>query len=216
MSGVWASQRSLAKLSWAELMALDPAKFGPDQVFYVSDLGVGGSFWYSSGTRWRAQGGAVWLANLASDVAHDGTVSQLKLAETSLPVKAWQNGDILETHVSRQASAGGSTASVVQRLGTAGSTADTNINNMSQPAGSNLNASWFKRHKRLSATSIQMLDVTGAGGLGGSSTANLLASTVANLDSNATKVGLYLAEGTGGVRICTLKNYALRLFTCGA
>ena len=39
-------------LLWTELHALNPANYGPGQLFYCSDVGVGGSYWYSNGVRW--------------------------------------------------------------------------------------------------------------------------------------------------------------------
>lgn len=213
----------IATLTWAELFALNAASYNPGQIFHVTDVGVGGSYWYSNGVRWRAVNGALWLVNLASDVAHDGTTSQLKLAEVTIPAGLIQQGDMLEQHISIDATAGGSTASVYTRLGTAGTTADNAVGGtngtspiLSQPAGSNVWAGLNKRLKRTSATTLRPLDVIGAGGLGGTGTAVLVSNTVPDLDANATKLGLYYVEGTGGVRIATLRQWSVELITAGA
>lgn len=213
----------IATLTWAELFALNPASYNPGQIFHVTDVGVGGSYWYSNGVRWRAVNGSVWLLNLASDVAHDGTTSQLKLAEVPLPAGLIQQGDMLEPHISVDANLGGSTPSIYLRLGTTGTTADnavggTNASSplLSQPSGSNLQGSTNKRLKRISATTLRPLDSVGASGLGTNGTSALPINTVPDLDANATKLGLYYAEGTGGVRIATLRNFAVELITAGA
>jgi len=208
----------IATLTWAELFALNAASYNPGQIFHVTDVGVGGSYWYSNGVRWRAVNGALWLLNLASDVAHDGTTSQLKMAELPLPAGLIQQGDMLEVHATSDANAGGSTATFTHRLGTAGTTADAQLFQFSQPAGSAVQGSANKRMRRTSATTLRLLDAANAGGLGtGSGVTSTLASvTVPDLDANATKLGLYLAEGTGGVRITTLRGWAVELITAGA
>lgn len=204
--------RGIATLTWAELYALNAASYNHDQLFYVSDVGVGGSYWYSNGMRWRAVNGACWLYNLPADVAHDGTISQLKLAEVSLPAGLIQQGDMLETHTSVDASGTGTNATIYHRLGTTGTTADASLGTFGQPAGaSNVQGGMNKRWRRQTSTSMRLLDQSGASGLGGSGTALLVNTTVVDLDANATKLGIYLAESIGGLRICTLRNWAVEL-----
>lgn len=60
--GPW-REGAAARLTWAELRALNAASYNPGQLFYVSDVGVGGSYWYSNGTIWRPVNGSVVLAN---------------------------------------------------------------------------------------------------------------------------------------------------------
>jgi len=43
---------AVPSVTWAELRALNPASYNPSQIFHVSDVGVGGSYWYSNGVRW--------------------------------------------------------------------------------------------------------------------------------------------------------------------
>ncbi len=63
MSGPWASQRGIAQVTWAELMALNPAAYSPSQLFYVANLGLGGSYWFSNGTLWRPVNGSIVMAS---------------------------------------------------------------------------------------------------------------------------------------------------------
>ena len=206
----------IATLTWAELFALNAASYNPGQIFYVTDVGVGGSYWYSTGVRWRAVNGALWLHNPTTPVAHSGAATTEKLGELTIPAGLLQAGDILETHVTLDCTAGGSSGVTTMRMGLTGIVTDTSIQTMSQPSGSNLYASWNKRHTaQATPTQIRLDDTNGAGGLGGSATSALSTFTVPDLIANAVKLTVWLQEGTGGVRVATLRHFAVELMTVG-
>ena len=214
MAGPW-NDGVAPQLTWAQLKTLNPASYNPSQLFYVSDIGIGGSYWYSNGARWRAVNGACWLYNPTTPVAHSGAATTEKLGEFTIPAGLLQVGDILETHVSVDATAGGSSGVMSLKLGLTGVSGDQTIHSASQPAGANLEAGFNKRHTVLSTTSMRLNDSSGASGLGNSGTGLMQTYTVPDLSANATKLTVWFQEGTGGVRVATLRNFAVELLTVG-
>ena len=207
---------AVPSVTWAELRALNPASYNPSQIFHVTDVGVGGSYWYSNGVRWRPVNGACWLYNLPADVAHPGTSgtssTATRMADFLIPAGLIQDGDMIEVHASIDASAVGDTATNYFRLGTSRTAADASLGSYAQPSGaSNLLGSTNKRYRRKSATTLRILDAVGATGLGISSTTALQAFTVPDMDTTAQYLGFYTHETTGGVRVCTLRNLAVEL-----
>ena len=84
--------------------------------YMATDVGVGGSEWYSDGTKWRAVGGQVVLKNDATGaatVAHTVTTEQLMLSY-ALPLGLVQANDVLVVEALRAKT--GDTATSFQML----------------------------------------------------------------------------------------------------
>lgn len=211
--GVW-NDGIAPRLTWAQLKALSPSNYTQTKLFFVTDVGYSGSYWYSNGTKWVPLNGTIVLYAISSDVAHSGAATTEKLAEITIPAGLIQNGDLIETHISVDTTNTSSSGSFYHKLGTTGTFAgDTTIGTVSQPSSTNLHGSANKRWKRVNSTTLRLTDIMGAGGLGTSGTAALVSTTVVDLDTNITKLGIYFNESTGGVRVSTMRNCVIELIS---
>ena len=73
----------------------DPASAGSGYQVFLSGVGVGGSYWYSDGTRWRPVGGRLMLYKLQAPVVGVATASDQLLADLRVPAGLLKNGDTL-------------------------------------------------------------------------------------------------------------------------
>lgn len=56
-----------------------------NEIIYISDIGIGGSYWTSNGTYWSPLNGEVTLAQSGAAVSLTGTTSETVLATYTLP-----------------------------------------------------------------------------------------------------------------------------------
>lgn len=56
-----------------------------NEIIYISDIGIGGSYWASNGTYWSPLNGEVTLAQSGATVSLTGTTSETVLATYTLP-----------------------------------------------------------------------------------------------------------------------------------
>ena len=205
------------KVSLATLLALPPAAFSQGHQFFVPDFGIGGSWWYSDGSRWRAKGGSVIFGTLPALATHSGVAgSEEKLYFAKLPANIYKVGDMLDIYISVDAQVTDLGTDVVNaRIGTANAVTDTVLTSMSQPSAANKFGTMNKRFRREIDPTLRATEINGGGGFGGSGT-NALASVAAPAINTDAWIGVYVKLVAGNTRILTLRNAVFTLFTCGA
>jgi len=146
------------KLGNSEFLWADrPAATGAGgMVIYITDVGVGGSYWVSDGVRWRVVGGSVTLINKSGTTATGATAYQL-LMSAAIPAGLLQAGDRLQAEWLNIKSAASETFARALRFGVLNTFGDQYIVSNSQPATTNLMV--FETHgiRRSSATTITPL-----------------------------------------------------------
>lgn len=188
------------------------------QQYYVSDVGQGGSIWYSDGTRWRPVNSECTLFALTSDVVSSGASEQIH-SQFSLPFSAnngspWQNGDIITFEHDHNKSSTVETSTNKLRCGTAGTVADTDTGMFFIGlATSARQGRTSQAIRRVSATSIINASLGGTGtSFGTSSGASPAAVTVANIDSNTIFLSATVSMSVG-VETDTLRTFIAKLIT---
>lgn len=216
-NGQIARPSNVPRLTLAELRALNPASYNPSQLFHVSDVGVGGSYWYSSGVRWRLVNHHAILYSMPATVAHSGTPgAQEQMATYQLAGGLHAIGDILQVHMSFDAPATDAAAdSFWLRAGPNNTSADSDWNSASQITNSGRTGTMFKRYRRRGDTDVLGMDPTGAGGLGGTSANGLAAETPPSVDAGMF-LGAYYQLNAANTRIATLQHFTIELFQAGA
>ena len=205
-------------------LAQRPASsFGP-QLYFVTDVGMGGhwSYWDVASNRWRAVGLEFILYSLSVPVTHGGETGVTeRLANAIIPAGMIRPGDQLEVvssvHVSTLV-----TNSPVQklRLGTAGTTSDAEINSTGTPNTSTYNGGFSAPYVFDSTTSIRILHATGAVAQISGGPSLIAPVTIPNTDSNALNLGLFYTNndttGSPEVNNPTCRMFQVKLRTVGA
>ena len=96
------------------------------RIYMVTDIGIGGSLWFSDGSRWKPVGGRVTLDVANTLPVVTGTVETITHQYT-IPAGLLQDGDVLVLERHDNKSAAVETLTSRARLGTTGTTADALI-----------------------------------------------------------------------------------------
>ena len=190
----------------------DPTTVQAGIPHYVSNVGVGGSQWYSDGVRWRALGGTVVLKNNYTDANTVANTNEQILDQFLIPAGLIKIGDIVRVKNRNDKSSTVDTCTTRLRLGTAGTVADANISQTAQPATTSRTMYMLKEFVFVSATSVRRATMETAASTG-ASTAIAADVTVSNV-SNALYLSL-TTQMTTGAETMTLKDFIIELDTCG-
>jgi len=173
--------------TWATM----PASYQVGQPVWISDIGdavmgaspvaATGSLWAFNGTIWKPVSGRVTLAKLNTPIT-GLTNSEVVSAQLLLPAGFFKVGDRLEAMMSFEKSGTTDTGSMHIRMGTAGTTADTELNTIAAITAANRVFRGQYEFRVEAATTIARLN-TLAGSFGGSASAAADV-TIANI-SNA-------------------------------
>jgi hypothetical protein len=171
-----------------------PASYPVGQPVFVSNIGVGGSAWYSNGTLWKPVGGQVLLSSL--DAAITGlTNSEVISHQYLIPAALLQVGDRIEVKTGLSKSGTTDTGALRIRVGTAGTTADAAIVNATVMSAAQQHAGLAHEFRVQSATAVRLITRSDLG-WGGSTTASVPADiTIANI-SNALYVDVSAISGS--------------------
>lgn len=183
------------------------------QVF-VSDVGQGGSYWYSDGTRWRAVGGSYVIKGITSPVTSDGTTTEAVIAQVALPPGLFRTGDYLRVFFAMTKSGTVDTNTCRWRLGTAGTTSDAALNSVSQPATTVIALGTHWALRAASNTTGTLASLPGASGFG-TSTGSLSSVGSLNFSSNTNYLSLTADMTTGGIETVTLVDFTVIHYTNG-
>lgn len=198
VSALWANRAILANL-------------GVSTAFFT-DVGVGGSFWFYSGGRWRPVGGRVTLKNLTTDVSNNAA-PKIVMDYATLPAGIWQDGDIIRAHIVKERTGGTSDTDATDvLLGTVAATLGTTLNlTTSALATSAISMAVDYSWRRVSSTSVRSQGVPGATGTGTSTSPNSLITGLSNLDSVDTYLQVSSDLTTAGGEVVWLRGYTVEL-----
>lgn len=137
--------------TWARVPGAGlPAKF-----YYATDYGSSGSLLRSNGTRWKPVNGCTVLATLdavSSNIPNSETI----VFQYLMPANIMQSKDRLFLYFTMSKSGSTDTGSAKVRMGTAGTTSDTQVSiTIVNMAAANLVWGAFESYRADSATSIQ-------------------------------------------------------------
>lgn len=167
-------------------------------IYRVSDLGTSGAglLMISNGTRWLPLAGSAYLASQNNPQTVNAGAAETIVFQYLMPAGLLAVNDRLRVYFTGT-KAGGTTATAGRiRMGTAGTTADTQITfgNVMTIAG--LSMSTLFSHKITAATTVQPLySLTSSGNYTGSSTSALQSAVTISNVSNALYISLTLTPG---------------------
>ena len=179
---------------------------------FISDVGVGGSYWYSDGSKWRPVGGRVTLKNTISPVTNNGSPKVI-LDYATLPAGLVADGDLLEVRYHKERTGGTSDTDATDIMHGYELVAGTCISTgMSTSALATTNISLTNQCllRKDSATTLRPLTIGGGTGLGGS-TSNYAAVTVSNMNSGQTYLVITSDLTTAGGEVSVLRGFVVTL-----
>ncbi len=196
----------------------DPATVSPGQHFFLASVGVGGSWWYSDGTRWRPVGGRVTLYSLPAQVDGVAQAAAQNLAEAKILAKTIQVGDILR--VSNAVGKSGTVDSVLRAIRVSPAAAATNgvalAGGNSFPGTTGRSAGEKVEFKKVSATQfVPIGNGSGTAPFSGNSP-NALQSPITV--SNSDTADIYLSSVltmTSGSEVPTQQMFVVELIASG-
>lgn len=217
---VWApaadsSGGGVTSTTWASIPAANSVTAYTD-TYHVTDIGIGGSRWFSDGTNWYPTNGCVLIKRITADITDDGQTAESVQDQVLIPAGLLRAG--MRFKIDFRAVKADTTATHAWklRMGTAGTTSDTAIYSpSSMTAGNKQNQSYWE-FVVASATSIQSVTPNSsstslAGGTGQNSTADASAVTISNV-SNALYLTLTAATQTA-TNPATIKLWDVLLCT---
>ena len=182
---------------------------------YISDIGVGGSYWYSDGSKWRPVGGRVTLKNTLTDVTN-ATVQKVVLDYATLPAGLVSDGDVLAVSFVKERTGGTSDTDTTDLcVGTVAATPGTSVGlNTAVLATTQIQfaANWSVR--RETPTTVRPTSMTGSTGVGGGVNANVVA-TIPNMDTQTTYLQLTSDLTNAAGEVVHLRGFTVTL-VCGS
>jgi hypothetical protein len=150
---------SPASSTWAGLPA---AAGAAGTVYRVTDIGVGGSLWYSDGSRWRAVGGRVNLFEMEIPITTSGNnVETTVILFGPLPANFLQQNDVLTIQLSGTKNAGVDTCYNISYIGPTGTNTDQVFGESQLPL-TKINFASLDQIKLKSGTNSQLLLISTA------------------------------------------------------
>jgi hypothetical protein len=185
---------AITSTTWANIGSAATA----NKLQYVSDVGSSGSLWRSTGTRWKPVNGLAVLATLdtgLSGVANTETIAFQYL----LPINALQTFDRLRFNLSLSKTGVTDSLALKVRVGTAGTTADTQVLSVSALSATARSGSMMFDFRLASATSLQQLGSSGGASItsgysNNTSVANVAAVAITSAAANALYVTVTIAS----------------------
>lgn len=194
--------------TWANRAALVAAsKFNA----FFTDVGVGGSYWFYSGGRWRPLGGRVTLTNLVAPVSNT-TTAKTVLGLVTMMAGLLQDGDELQVRFLKEKTGGtADTDATDLGIGTVAATFGTSTGlSSSGLATTNLTLSSTWGIRRESATSVRRTTVIAASG-SGAATSNNNAVTVPDMDAQTTYLQMSSQLTSGAGETAWLRTFQVTL-----
>lgn len=126
----------------------------PGSSAYVTDVG-GGAFFVSNGTRWKPKNNHAVIYNKGA--ASTMTNTEAVVGQYLMPTNLVQQYDILRLRITIGKSGTSETATTRVRVGTAGTTSDTQITSSAMLATTNISYGWIADFQLTTATTLQKL-----------------------------------------------------------
>lgn len=183
------------------------------RTLFVTDVGIGGSYWYSDGTKWRPVGGRVTVKNLTTSISNSGA-PRVVMDFATLPAGLVSDGDILEVLYLKERTGGTSDTDATDLLiGTVSTTAGTSTGlATSALATTTVQLSVYAAVRKESSTTLRPCTIPGGVGLGGNTTANAVA-TVPNMDTQTTFLQITSDLTTAGGEVAWLRAFTVTLIS---
>lgn len=183
---------------------------------FISDVGVGGSYWYSDGSKWRPVGGRVTIKNTISPVTNNAA-PKIILDYATLPAGLVADGDLLEVRYHKERTGGTADTDATDIMHgyelVAGTCVSTGMTTNAL-ATTNISLTGQCLLRKESATSLRPLTIGGASGLGASTSA-YAAVTVSNMNIGQTYLVITSDLTTAGGEVSVLRGFVVTLI-CGS
>lgn len=180
---------------------------------FISDIGVGGSYWYSDGSKWRPVGGRVTLKNTITNIQNTGA-AKVVMDYATLPAGLVSDGDLLEVSWNHEKVGVSDTCATDLAIGTVAGTAGTSLAvATSGLAGATLTLATRHLLRKESSTSIRPLTLAIGAGVGTSTNTGVVI-TVPDMNSQVT----YLqntSDMTAGTDVVNLRGFVV-ILVCGS
>jgi hypothetical protein len=179
---------------------------------FISDVGVGGSYWYSDGSKWRPVGGRVTIKNNIADITNNAA-PKVVLDYATIPAGLWLDGDVIEFSYTKERTGGvADTDATDIMIGTVAATPGNSTGiNTSGLAAANITLSSGGRLRKESATNVRPLAIAGTtGGMGASTAANTVV-VMADMDANTTYLQITSDLTMAGGEVVHLRGFTVTL-----
>lgn len=188
----------------------DPANSNLQTIF-ISDVGVGGSFWYSNGVKWRPVNGSVTLKNLVTPVSNNAA-PKVVLDSCLLQAGLWLDGDIIRFSYLKERTGGTSDTDATDvMIGSAAATVGVTTGlSTSALATTNIQLGLVGALRKESATTVRPVSIPGSGAFGASTAANTVV-TVTNMDTGNSYLQITSDLTTAGGEIAWLRAFTVEL-----
>lgn len=178
-------------VTWANI----PAAGTAGQMVYVSNAGTKGSMWLDDGTRWKPLNGMCLLASLDATSAAVGNAETI-VFQYQIPANLLQTGDVLRFYLTYTKSGGTDLGTLRTRIGTAGTTSDTLVQDITASAATSRQHGFAFDIRLDSATTAQLMPSQRTSvGYSGSTSTTTVGITAATTISSAAANSLYVSVG---------------------
>lgn len=160
MFDLYSAPGRVSSYTWAT----KPATYPVGQPVFISNFGPKGSHWYYDGTLWKPLGGRVTMAALDADSASINNSETITL-QALFPAGGLQVGDQFEIPWKVNKSGTTDTGGLRVRMGTAGTTADTQLFSQTVLIAANRQGGAVFGFRLNSATTVAQYPVNSGSGI---------------------------------------------------
>lgn len=182
---------------------------------FISDVGIGGSYWYSDGSKWRPVGGRVTLRNTIVDVTNNGA-AKVVMDYATLPAGLVADGDVLMVSCSKERTGGATDTDTTDMcIGTVAVTPGTTVGlgtGVLATTQLQFAANWSIRKE--ASTIVRPTAMTGSTGVGGSAAASATA-TVPDMNAQTTYLQITSDLTNAAGEVVHLRSFVVTL-VCGS
>lgn len=191
---------------WANLPAANSVPVGTK--YYVSDIGIYGSIWYSNGSIWWPDSD-ILMYQLPAPVASATNTNEQILAQYRFPANFLQAGLFIKETSRLEKSGNTDTCTRRLKFGTAGTTVDNLLMTTAQPATTNRLVTEEQQFKLTDSVSAKLIGTTGST-WNGASTVTATGNITIPAISNALYYSL-TTQATIGSEVFTLAYFSITL-----
>jgi hypothetical protein len=183
------------------------------RTLFVMDVGIGGSYWFSDGVKWRPVGGRVTLKNLTTEVSNSGA-PKIVMDFATIPAGLVSDGDLIRIEYTKQRLGGTADTDATDiMVGTAPTTLGTSTGLITSAlATTTVEIDVRAAYRKVSSTSVRPTSLLGAVGFGGATSASV-AATVPNMDTQTTYIQITSDLTTAGGEVAWLRAYTVELIS---
>jgi hypothetical protein len=178
---------------------------------FISDVGVGGSYWYSDGSKWRPVGGRVTLKNTIAAITNSAA-PLVVLDYATMPAGLVSDGDTVEVWFSKERTGGvADTDQTDIRIGTVAATPGTTCGLTT--AGLATTTIWLASrwaYRKESNITVRPMTIAGTVGLGAATVANQAISVDA-MDPQTTYLQITSDLTIAGGEVVNLRGFRVTL-----